>query len=318
MKLVWDQVGERRYEAGLDRGVLYLPDGSAVPWNGLTSVDEDTSDVEVEAFYFDGFKYLETRSSGDFSGTLKAFTFPEEFDAFDGLEGIFNGAQLSNQPVTDTFSLSYRTRIGNDVNGIDHGYKIHVIYNLMASPDSKSYSSLSDQLNPLEFGWTITAVSELVPGFRPTSHVVFDTTKMNRFLILDIEALLYGKDSVELLPGAAVLDGGTPSSSGEGSVDGGTEIYAGENVIDGNASSSSDADEQSDLPSASLPTLSNLIALVTTWTLIPITDNGDGTWTATGPDELFTFLDSTTFQITGVTAEYLDENTYELSTTHGF
>ncbi len=317
-KLLWDEVGERRYETGVDRGVLYLPDGSAVPWNGLTSVNEDTSGVELESFYFDGFKYLETRSSGDFSGTLKAFTFPEEFDVLDGLEGIKNGMQLNNQPVTDRFGISYRTLIGNDINGVAHGYKIHVIYNLMAIPDSKSYSSLSEQQNPIEFSWQITAVPELIPGYRPTAHVVFDTTRMNRFLIADLEALLYGKDAVELFTEESVIDGGTPSSAGTGTLDGRTANYSGFDVVDGNILIPAVGGEQSVSLSASLPSLSVLMELVKNWVLIEITDNGDGTWTANGSDEMITYLDSTKFQITGAKAEYLNANTYEISTTSTF
>lgn len=308
MKVVWDDVGERFYETGIDRAVLYLPGGGGVPWNGLTSVDEDAGGVSVEEFYFNGVKYLELRSSGDFSGSLKAYTYPEEFEEFDGLERVTNGMLLANQPVLDTFGLSYRTRVGNDVDGIDHGYKIHVFYNLTAVPDTKGFASLSDQVSPTDLSWTISSVPEIVSGHRPTAHAVFDTRKMDPFLIRDLEKLLYGQDSIEIPPIELDLyDGGSVGYSSPDELDGGTAATSdtGGGVI------ISETEPQ-------LPSLADLTGLVTTWVKIDITDNGDGTWTAEGPDELITMLDPTTFQIEGAAAEFLDADTYQIQTTSGF
>ncbi len=320
-KLLWDQTGDRFYETGVDRGVLYLPDRSGVPWNGLTAVDEDTSDVAVEAFYYDGFKYLETRSSGDFSGTLKAFTFPEEFMLFDGLDTINkNGMQLGNQPVTERFGVSYRTRIGNDVDGSDHGYKIHVVYNLTATPEGRSYSTLSEQQNPLEFSWKLTAVPEMLVGQRPTAHVVFDTTRMNPYLISDLEDLLYGVGVINPAVPVDNLDGGTPYLTTSGSFDGGTSTSGGSAGIDGGgvvavSTVVIDGNVTKLSVEARLPSLAELAEMVETWVLIDIVDNGDGTWTATGPDDFITMTDSTQFQINSFSAVYIDAVTYKLSTT---
>ncbi len=327
-KLVWDQIGERRYEVRVDRGVLYLSDGSGVPWNGLTSVEEDTGDIAVEAFYFDGFKYLETRTSGDFSGSLKAFTFPEEFVKFDGLEAIKNGVELGNQPITNRFGISYRTRIGNDVDGFDYGYKIHLVYNLTASPDSRSYETLSDQQDPMEFSWKISAVPEFIPGHRPTAHVILDTTKLNRYLVADLETLLYGKESIvqseqdiladgQSSPPINDFDGGTPTSSGTDVSDGGTPYEVSTTIVDGGFTNSLVVIVPTDVnsPGAHLPSLADLATLVENWILIEIIDNGDGTWTATGPDDIVNFIDLTTFQITSSSASFLNSETYTIKTT---
>lgn len=345
-KVVWDDVGEKRYHAGVDRGVLYLPDGSGVPWNGLVSVEEDLGDVTVEAFHFDGVKYLQTRTSGDYTGTLNAYTYPEEFEQFDGIEEIDNGVRLGNQPVTDVFGLSYRTKIGNDVNGLDYGHIIHLIYNLVATPTNRTYQTISDQPDALEMSWQLTATPEFVSGHRPTAHLIFDTTKLNPYFVHDLETLLYGSELIVAPPppiDSEVLDGGTPTDSGSGSVDGGTPANPGTTIIDGGTPISSstatvDGGSPSSLArgaaagtvvasigvesfsqtlSARLPSMAELLEMIANWTLIEVTDNGDGTWTATGPDDLIKMLDATTFQISSPAATFIDEDTYQITTTQG-
>ena len=190
--LLWDQTGSRFYEAGVDRGVLYLPDGKAVPWNGLISVNEDASGVEGTPIYFDGVKYANIMTLGDFSASLKAYTYPDEFLKLEGILEVGNGLFVTNQPQ-GRFSLSYRTRIGNDVNGIDLGYKIHVVYNLTAIPSQKSYETISES-SAIEFEWAITSIPDPVPGFRPSAHLIFDTRKIGPLLLQDIEKALYGDD----------------------------------------------------------------------------------------------------------------------------
>ena len=133
--LEWDKVGERYYETGIDRGVLYMPDGSAVPWNGLTSVIEHF-DKSTSPVYYDGMKISDLVSLGDFSATMKAVTYPEEFVEIEGSAKLRNGLFVGDQPP-QTFCLCYRTKIGNDVDGVDSGYKIHLIYNLTAIPSDK-------------------------------------------------------------------------------------------------------------------------------------------------------------------------------------
>lgn len=300
-RLTWDQTGTRRYEGGVDRGVLYLPDGSGVPWSGLTSIEEDMSDIGVTSYYYEGIKYLDSRSSGNFSATLNAITYPPEFDKFDGFDDLDGGMFFDNQDVRDRFGLSYRSLIGNDVEGMEYGYKIHVAYNLTATPDNRERTTLSDEQNPSEFTWQLTSIPEVVPGFRPTAHVVFDTTLLNRYLIRDIEDILYGT--------GVVIDGGTPRSPGFGLLDGGRPNTAGFDVVDGGTTDAVQND-------ARLPSLLELSNFVKEWNLITVTDNGDGTWTATGPDEFIYMLDSSTFRIDGINATFIDEETYEISTTH--
>jgi hypothetical protein len=256
--LLWDQPGSRYYEAGVDLGVLYLPDGSGVPWNGLISVSEKVDGNQSSPVYFDGVKFADARAVGDFAASLKAYTYPDEFLEFEGVLGVGNGLYATNQP-TSRFGLSYRTRVGNDEDS-NLGYKIHVLYNLTATPAQKNYQTIIDG-SAVEFEWDITAIPGEVPGFRPTAHLIFDTREMSPVLIEDIETTLYGNE----------------------------------------------------LTNATLPDISTLTAFIGSWVILRITDNGDGTWTATGPDEYFTMLDATTFQIDQANAAYLDANTYMIS-----
>lgn len=193
-EIEWNSIGNRRYEVGIDRGVLYIPDDNvAVPWNGLTSVDE-ISDSTVEPLYFNGVKYYDYVSRGDFKGTLKAFTYPDEFELFDGvLESPSNGIYVTGQIPTTTFHLSYRTMIGNDLDGVNSGYKIHVLYNLTAKPSNKSYTTLGGKAeSAFEFSWDLSSVPVDAFNLRPTSHIIFDTTKMHEIAIYEVERALYG------------------------------------------------------------------------------------------------------------------------------
>jgi hypothetical protein len=320
-RLVWNKTGERKFEAGVDRGVLYLPDGSGVPWNGLIGVEEDLSNVESTPYYYDGVKYLDTRYPGDFSATLRAYTYPDEFLQFDGYADLAHGALLAHQPVYDRFSLSYRTHIGNDVDGPTHGYKIHILYNLVATPDNRSYPTLSRTVDPTDLSWKIAGVPEHVPGYRPTVHLVLDTTRLDPHLVADIEALLYGEDEIVDIPVEDILDGGSPTTVLTGDADGGLYNSTDLSVIEGGRPSgelSAPAGGSTTSAPAKLPPMADIIALLNTWVLITITDNGDGTWTADGPDDLINMTGPTTFQIAGANAVMLDANTYEISSTSSF
>lgn len=312
-RLVWDRVGDRRYETGVDRGVLYLPDGRGVPWNGITEVQEDKN-VEVVTHYFDGVAYLNTRYPGDYSATLRAVTFPDEFLQFDGYaEAENNPMLLDNQPVEDTFSISYRTLIGDDIQGLSRGYKIHIVYNLTATPESTAYKTLSSSNSPNDLSWTLTAIPEHVPGYRPTAHVIFDSTRLDSYLMKQLEDILYGR-GVETV----VIDGGSPNSPGLGDLDGGTPASAGVGLIDGGSPNSANDEDGNGAPTAlesRLPSLAELTDIVTNWRLFYITDNGDGTWTATGPDDLMSVDSSGYFEIQKISAIPVDEDTYQIMTT---
>lgn len=194
-KILWDQTSTKVYETGVDRGVLYLSDNSGVAWNGITSVEEDLSDAKQTPYYLDGVKYYNQRTVGDFSAILKAYTYPDEFLEFDGFQTATVGLILSDQPVSGTFGLSYRTLVGNDINGIDYGYKIHILYNLTATPSNRKFSAMGNTVDPLEFTWNISGIPEIVSGFRPTAHVILDSRELSVSTLSAIEDVLYGNSS---------------------------------------------------------------------------------------------------------------------------
>lgn len=189
----WDKIGERFYQTGVDRGVLYLKDGTAVPWNGLTSVDDGTNS-ELKSYYLDGVKILNHVTPGEFVGKLSAFTYPEEFDRVVGVTKVANGLSFYEQRP-QSFNLSYRTRLGNDLEGKDYGYKIHLLYNLVATPDSHTFESVKIPAVPGEFAWSLTGTPQDTKGFRPTVHVSMDSTKTDPIVLQSVENMLYGTAS---------------------------------------------------------------------------------------------------------------------------
>ena len=196
--LVWDEVGERFYQGGVDRGVLYLHDGTVAVWNGLVNVEESTA-AELKSFHLDGVKYLEYLIPGDFSGKLSAFTYPDEFDSVNGVAmlGTSPGFAFHDQPAK-SFNLSYRTGLGNDLEGSDYGYKIHILYNVIANPDSSSFKTFSDSaVDPVEFSWALSGTPPKLVGvgFRPTVHVSIDSTETPPDVLQILEAVLYGTDT---------------------------------------------------------------------------------------------------------------------------
>lgn len=195
-KIQWDTVGDRTYEGGLDRGVLYLSNGSGVPWNGLTDVTEK-NEKKVSPIYFDGIKTHDKVELGDFAGSMSAITYPEELLEYEGYGRLVRGVFVGDQEPMP-FGLSYRTRVGNDVDG-NAGYKIHAIYNVTAIPSDKQYSTLTDSPEFTEFEWDITAVPEEVAGFRPTAHIVLDSRHVDETLLNDVELLLYGGETADAI-----------------------------------------------------------------------------------------------------------------------
>lgn len=189
-KLVWDQTGERFYEDGVSRGVFYGSDRMGIPWNGLTSVVEVSND-SVEPLYFDGLKYAELVSIGDYQGIIRAFTYPDVFVLYEGMDVRKGGFYLGNQPK-QRFAMSYRTEINSDT-GVE-GYKIHLLYNLAAIPADKTYRTLSLDATPSDFEWDISAIPEYVDKSRSTAHVVIDSRKIDPILLQDIENIIYGTE----------------------------------------------------------------------------------------------------------------------------
>lgn len=188
--LQWDAPGDRAYEAGVSQAVLYLPDGSGIAWNGLTAIDEENN-TTVESVYFDGIKMNDLVIVGEFTGTLRAFTYPDEFMPFDGYGEDQQGVYVANQ-APGRFGLSYKTDAGTDLSELGQNYKIHVVYNLTANAAVRNWATLGLDMAPNEFEWQITAIPEEIDGHRPTAHVIFDSRKLDPWLMEDLESILYG------------------------------------------------------------------------------------------------------------------------------
>lgn len=204
-RIQWNQPGQRFFEAGVDRGVLYPRTGPGVPWNGITSVSENSSGGELESLYFDGVKYLDVIASEDFSATLDAYMAPKEFAACDGQKQLSPGLFVTQQP-RQTFGLCYRTLIGNDLVGEDFGYKLHIVYNCTASPSGRNNVTIGANTSPGTRSWVLNTVPPLSSTFKPTAHIVLDSTLVDPYAMQQIEALLYGHDGADAhLPSVAEI-----------------------------------------------------------------------------------------------------------------
>lgn len=196
--LEWDKTGERLYETGVDRGVLYPRDGVAVPWNGLTNISEST-EREVKSYYMDGVKYLDHHVPGAYSAKLEAFTYPDELDELTGVATYAPGVFLHDQRAK-VFHISYRTGVGNDVDP-NLGYKLHIIYNVMAVPSVSGMATMSDSVAPAAFSWALSGTPPQMFGARPTSHISLQSRLIDPVLLETIEALLYGTAEIDpMLP----------------------------------------------------------------------------------------------------------------------
>lgn len=196
--LAWDQVGERFFETGVDHGVLYLPDeggnyDEAHAWNGLTTVTESPSGAEGNPQYADNIKYLNLISAEEFGATIEAFTYPAAFSECDGTSLPQPGVAVGQQG-RKVFGLVYRTRVGNDLDGTDHGYKLHLIYGAQAAPSEKAYGTISDSPEAIAFSWevTTTPVPVDVGDLKPTAQLVIDSTEVDEDALGELEAVLFG------------------------------------------------------------------------------------------------------------------------------
>ena len=198
--IVWDKTGERLYETGVDHGVLYPQEAGAYPkgvaWNGLTAVTESPSGAEATPLYADNIKYLELMSAEEFGATIEAYTYPDEFKVCNGEAELAVGVSIGQQ-ARKTFGMCYRTTIGNDVDGNDHGYKLHLIYGALAAPSEKAYATINDSPEAITFSWEVTTTPVNVAGFKPTSYVVIDSTKVDAEKLAALETKLYGSESEE-------------------------------------------------------------------------------------------------------------------------
>ena len=200
-RIVWDATGERLYETGVDHGVLYILDSdgtykNGVAWNGLSAVTESPSGAEATAVWADNIKYLNLMSAEEFGATIEAYTYPDEFGQCDGTAELVEGVTVGQQS-RKTFGLCYRTRIGNDVDGDQHGYKLHIIYGALASPSEKGYQTVSDSPEAISFSWEVTTTPVNVSGMSATASLVIDSTKSNPEKLTALENILYGTDAGE-------------------------------------------------------------------------------------------------------------------------
>lgn len=254
-KLIWNDIGSRFFTVGVDRGVFYPHEGEGVAWNGLLSVNEHPVDSDATKSHLDGHAYHNQQTPGNFAATIDAFTYPEEFEEYDGLVDF----GVSNQ-YRKSFGFSYRSKVGNDLS-IDHGYLIHLVYNALASPSAKSYSSLGDSDEPAVFSWDLSTVPMQITPSKVSAHIVVDTRKAYSWAVEAFEDILYGK-----------------------------QYYP-----------------------PRLPSPIEVVQLFEDASIVKITDHGDGTWTAEGPDEAVYLTSETSFVINWPSAVYIDEDTYQVS-----
>lgn len=200
MKLLWDQVGQREYETGIDHGVLYLQESGkyekGVAWNGLTGITETPSGAENTALYADNMKYLNLKSAEEFGLTLECYTYPDEWAVCNGEAEGAAGVVLGQQE-RKTFGLSYRTKIGTDTDGQDAGYKIHLAYGCSATPSERAYATVNDSPSAITFSYSISTIAIPVDGFKPTALLTIDSTKVDKTKLAAFEAVIYGSDSAE-------------------------------------------------------------------------------------------------------------------------
>ena len=201
VKLLWDQVGQRFYETGVDRGVLYPQDETGayplgVAWNGLTAVTESPSGAEPSAMYADNIKYLNLQSREDFNATIEAYTYPAEFEACDGTLEIAEGVMVGQQ-TRQRFGLAYRTRLGNDVLGDDFGYKLHLVYGALAAPTEKGFATVNDSKESVTFSWELSTVEVEVGEvagtyYKPTALLTIVSNRVDAAALAALEDELYG------------------------------------------------------------------------------------------------------------------------------
>lgn len=247
-RLSWDRVGQRFFETGLDRGVLYPPTGDGVPWNGLIAVNENPTGGEARPYYIDGYKFQNRSSPEEFQATIEAYTYPDEFNACLGMPNLGSGLYISGQKKK-SFGLCYRTKIGSDLDGDNVGYKIHLVYNALVSPSSRNYKTLAENPEAMTFSWDLSTKPVKTSGYKATPMMVIDTTKLTTPLLTSLEDMLYGSNTA----------------------------------------------------APRLPTPTELITLFIGWPSLYVVDNGNGTFTVSGPDEMVRLINPNMFQLSGVT-----------------
>ena len=194
-RIVWGASGERFFEHGVDRGVLYAPSQDGVAWSGLISISETSYGGEARPYYFDGMKYANIAAAEDFGATIEAYSAPSEFAPCEGIYPVHTGLFVTEQPKVP-FDFSYRSIIGNDLDGADHAYKIHLIYGALAAPSARNHQTFSDSTSADPFSWEITTLPPSITGRRAKAHLVVDSRAVSSEILSDVEDILYGTDAV--------------------------------------------------------------------------------------------------------------------------
>ena len=220
-KLVWDALGERYYETGVSKGVLYVTDdagayGDGVSWSGLTNVTQTPSGAEATALYADNIKYLNLMSEEDFSAKIEAYYYPDEFEECDGSKELVPGVSAGQQP-RKSFGFSYQTIIGNDTKRNAYGYKIHLIYGCTAKPSERSNATVNESPEAVTLSWELSTVAAEIAmdGFKPSAKITIDSTKVDPAKLKKLEDLLYGTAGAEAslpTPDAVAALIGTPAT----------------------------------------------------------------------------------------------------------
>ena len=197
-RLVWDKTGERLFERGVSQCVLYPQENGAytkgVAWNGVTNITQSPSGAEATPQYADDIKYLNLTTAEEFGATIEAFYYPDEFAVCNGVAEVKPGMKISQQPRKQ-FGLCYKTKLGNDTDGLDHGYKLHFVYGALAAPSETTYETVNDSAEAPTMSWEITTTPVAVKGFKPTAHVEIDSTTVQPDKLKALEDMIYGKDS---------------------------------------------------------------------------------------------------------------------------
>jgi len=201
MELIWDQAGERFYETGVKKGVLYPQNAGGlyplgIAWNGLTAVTESPSGAEASPIYADDIKYANIMSAEEFSATIEAYTYPDEFEACDGSAELADGVIIGQQKRTP-FGLVYQSSLGNDIDGLDYGYKLHLVYGAVAAPSEKGFQTINDSPEAITFSWEVSTTAVAVTGKKPTASLAIDSTKADPTQLAALEAILFGSVGID-------------------------------------------------------------------------------------------------------------------------
>ena len=198
--LVWDKTGERYYETGVDKVALYVQENGTYPkgvaWNGVTAITESPSGAEPTPLYADNIKYLNLISAEELALSIEAYQSPEEFDVCDGTASPVDGLNIGQQD-RKTFGLAYRTLIGNDTEGNNHGYALHLVYGCLAAPSEKAHNTVNDSPEATTLSWEVSTTPVAVTGFKPTSSLEINSTKVDKDKLAALEAKLFGSESEE-------------------------------------------------------------------------------------------------------------------------